>query len=103
MRRFKKNPGFGLLKLHKECEYRDQYEPRTRPGLAYTPRQMVEMWQQGIPISAASAAATPADYGNTVEVPIYLQKSVDPSDVWQEQMSARKRIEAAINEKRKKR
>lgn len=98
--RHKKNNHFRVLPLQRSFEYEFIDSPRTKPGLAYTPGQMAELWAQGIPISTQSSSNDHV-YSNLEEVPVYLKRSIEPTDVWQEQNNARKKIEQFINIKRK--
>lgn len=97
---FRRNKQFTAYRLQQNFDYVDQYELRTKPDLAYSPRQMFEMWKQGIPIQASSADKI--SYRNETDVPLQDRRGIDPAEIWQEQMSSRKRIENVVNGKRKK-
>lgn len=62
-------------------------------GLAVTPRQMMEMAEQGIPISSVNAEFMYDDGTRTLafEPPLERQRRVELGDLWENEMDTRKK------------
>ena len=61
------------------------------PHQAVTPAQMLEMANQGIPISADSAAAFSGEKNPSWDLSLDKTKHVDPAELWQEQQTIKRR------------
>lgn len=62
-------------------------------GLAVTPAQMLEMAQQGIPISSVNAEYMYDDGQRTVDFvpPLERQRRIEIGDLWENEMDIRKK------------
>ena len=66
-------------------------------GLAFTPARMLELAEQGIPVSTQTAAST-FDDGYTqleFEPNLELQRGIDMADLWEAQQNVRAKIRSA--------
>ena len=98
-------------KLHRKsfraavCALREGEEP-VQSGLAYTPSQMFQMAQEGIPVSTQSVALKGSfDEGYRdldFEPPLQYQRHVDLAELWEKSMDARTKISGVVKEARKK-
>lgn len=83
------------------CRLHDDEEP-TQPGLAYTPSQMFELAQKGVPVSTQTAAFSGSfDEGYRTldyEPPLDLQRGADMADLWEKSKDAHARIAKAVKE-----
>lgn len=81
------------------CVLHPDEEP-TESGLAYTPSQMFELAQQGIPVSTQTAAFSGSfDEGYRTldfEPPLDLQRGADLADLWEKSKDAHARIAEAV-------
>lgn len=69
---------------------------KVKEGLAYTPSQMYELMEKGIPISMQNTGTfVDGEPNPSWNVPLERERGVDASDVWQAQQEARKRIHTA--------
>ena len=70
-------------------------EPIVQSGLAYTPSQMMQLAEKGIPVSTNNQSdqnffdGVPVGQGS-FDLPLELQKGTDVADCWQASQSARK-------------
>ena len=69
-------------------------EINTQSGLAITPSRMVEMVNQGIPVSTDNASGQYYDGipMPSFDIPIDQRRGVDIAQIWQAQQSARSKI-----------
>lgn len=69
----------------------------TKPGLAYTPAEMLKLAERGVPISSATIDSNFFDgqVNPAWDVPIERQRGIDVSDVWQAQQDARSNLRKA--------
>lgn len=72
------------------CELHEDEDP-CQSGLAVTPRQMLELQQQGIPVSSQLAAAVFSDGDFRLDFTPLLdtQRHVDICDLWEHRMTVR--------------
>lgn len=85
---------------HRSCTtrvatcYQEDGKPKTRSGLSYTPAQMNEMMQKGIPVTNKNLENKFFD-GETNpswNIDILRQKGVDIADVWEADQAARQKL-----------
>ena len=69
----------------------------TKPGLAYTPAEMLKLAERGVPISSATVDSNFFDgqVNPAWDIPIERQRGIDVSDVWQAQQDARANLRKA--------
>lgn len=68
-------------------------------GLAYTPSKMMQLAQDGIPISTQTAAGVQYDDGYRkldFEPLMEFRRGVDITDVWEADMDARQKVKNAL-------
>lgn len=76
-----------------ECKCEPTFMP-VQPNLTYTVADMYNAYKRGLPINNQ---VNPAYFDDGVpapswNIPMYQMRGVDPSDVWQAQMTARTRL-----------
>lgn len=73
--------------------HREKGDLPVQTGLAVTPAQMLEMAQQGIPISSVNAEYMYDDGQRTVDFvpPLERQRRVEIGDLWENEMDIRKK------------
>lgn len=76
---------------------RDGDFPATKPGLAYTPAQMMKLAERGVPISSANIDSHFFDgqVNPAWDIPLERQRGIDVSDIWQAQREARSNLRKA--------
>lgn len=73
----------------------DESEPSVIDGLALTPSEMYNLALQGKPIASNSLPVEMFNDGNKepgFDVPIYKQRGVDISDVWEQEKDFQKKF-----------
>lgn len=79
--------------------YQEDGKPKTKSGLAYTPAQMNEMMQRGIPVTNKNLENKFFD-GDTnphFNVDLMRQRGVDIADVWEAEQATRQKFKDARN------
>lgn len=79
--------------------YQEDGKPKTKSGLAYTPAQMNEMMQRGIPVTNKNLENKffDGDTATHFNVDLMRQRGVDIADVWQAEQEAKQRFKDARN------
>ena len=75
------------------CKRHDVDRP-VQDGLAFTPARMLELAEQGIPVSTQTAASS-FDDGYTqleFEPNLELQRGIDMADLWEAQQNVREKM-----------
>lgn len=87
------------------CLRHDDEEP-VQSGLAYTPSRMMELAEQGIPISVQTAGNSVSyDEGYRTldyEPALEWRRGTDINDIWEAQMDARENVNKAFKNAREK-
>lgn len=82
----------GKKQIFSRCR-RKNYEPKVKSGLAVTPSQVLKMAEQGLPVSAQlQYNQLEGHSGSDWNIPIEERRGIDVGQVWQESMSAKKRL-----------
>lgn len=80
---------------------RQEEESIVQDGLAYTPSQMMQLAERGIPVTTNSASdsqffdGVPVGQGS-FDLPLDRQKGVDVADMWQAQQSIKSKAKAGL-------
>lgn len=79
--------------------YQVDGKPKTKSGLAYTPAQMNEMMQRGIPVTNKNLENKffDGDTATHFNVDLMRERGVDIADVWQAEQEAKQRFKDARN------
>ena len=78
-----------------ECRVCGLFMP-TKPGLAYTPSDMIRLAERGIPVSSqASSDFYDGSLNPSWSVPMERTRGVDVSDMWEAQQESRAKIRNA--------
>lgn len=79
------------------CHIVDDSFSKVEQGLAYTPSQMRQMAEKGIPINTLMANETffDGDYNNSTDLPLEFTRGIDSIDAWNAERDSRKRLAAA--------
>lgn len=77
--------------------YQEDGKPKTRSGLAYTPAEMNEMMQKGIPVTNKNLENKffDGDTNPTWNVDLMRERGVDIADVWEAEQAARDQLRKA--------
>lgn len=80
--------------------YQEDGKPKTRSGLSYTPAEMNEMMQKGIPVTNKNLENKFFDGDTNPEwnIDLMRQRGVDIADVWEAEQLAREKVRTARKE-----
>lgn len=80
--------------------YQEDGKPKTRSGLSYTPAEMNEMMQKGIPVTNKNLENKFFDGDTNPEwnIDLMRQRGVDIADVWEAEQAARDKVRSARKE-----
>lgn len=72
-------------------------KPKTKSGLAYSPAQMNEMMQKGIPVTTKNLENRffDGEENPSWNIDLMRQKGVDIADVWEAEQAARQKLRDA--------